>query len=86
MQNLTDFKPGDRIRIRDVGFVRDVFRGLTGTVVKVISDELIKFEIDEIPDGFYGEIFTGSPNSFEHYSQEVDAELSASIERFIDEF
>ena len=86
MQNLTGFKPGDRVRIRDVDFVLYAFRGLTGTVVEVISDRLIEFKIDETPDGWDGEIFTGSPDSFEHYSQEADAELSASIERFIDEF
>ena len=88
MKNLTDFKSGDRVRILDVEFVRDVFRGLTGTVIEVIceSNELIEFEVDETPDGYDGKIFVGSTDSFEHYTQEVDADLSASIEQFIDEF
>ena len=86
MENLTRFKPGDRVRILDVDFVLEEFRGLTGTVVEVFSDRLIRFEIDETPNGWDEETFTGSPDCFEHYSQEVDAELSASIERFIEEF
>lgn len=86
MEKLTCFKPGDRIRILDVDFVREAFRGLTGTVVEVQSEGLIEFEIDEIPMGYYGKTFVGSPDSFEHYSQEVDAKLSAAIERFIEEF
>lgn len=93
MKNLTDFKPGDRIRILDVDFVRREFRGLIGTVIEETSDEQIRFELDEelsVSDDTFGlvhsRIFTGTPDSFEHYDEKTNNEISSALSEFIDEF